>query len=118
MANIFAFIVKTEGQEKTYLKVGEHGDIYTSKFMNYLTPQELNYVFKKLEERDPVPMGNSLSLPTELHRISGICNAKPECEFKLEYVIANVDDMTLEVIRTWQCHLKQWPDGFVKILKN
>ena len=118
MAN---FLIKTEDGKKTYVGVGrDHGEVYAFETVATISDDNFDYVLREVFKTEPRTMygekgRETLSLPHQLHRLSGISYEKMETQFTLEYVSVDFETNKVEVKRKWNIHAKQWPDGFVKI---
>lgn len=114
------FLIKIENGEQHYIAVGEHGDVYASQFSNTISNGDLEY-FKKVafetEPRKMIAIGNveNLSLSSEVYRLSGINNKKPETKFTVKHVRVDFDTVRMTVINQWDYDVKQWPNGHVRI---
>lgn len=116
----FKFLIKEEGNFKTFLAAGEYYEVVTSSTPSILTARELEFFDKTLfVETDPITMhgfnGATLSLPTQAHRASGIDKNKQEAKFTIRLVEGDFDNFVFTELKIWEFDVKQWPNGHVKI---
>jgi hypothetical protein len=112
------FAIKVENNEVEFIYDGEWS-LETTKIPKPF--KHFDYIMTQLSITEPRTMygmnGAELSLPSEIHRVSGICFDKPEAQFTIKRVDIDFLNPNIEVLEEYLFEVKQWPEGFVKITK-
>ena len=107
--NTFAFVKKEtiNGVETVkYITNGEWCLECASYFQGVSANQIVN-VWRELTNTKLVDYSDRKGLPSNLHRISNICNAKTEAKFTVDLVEINMTDYSIEVLHTLKYEMSQ-----------
>lgn len=123
---IVKFLTKIENGVETFVQVGEYGTIESWHSVKPINDSDFEYAMVELSKTEPVKMyGNGqevLSLPHEIHRLTGISYEKPEAKFELRLVEVDFENNEFKVVKSWNYDVKQWDDngtpGHVRITQN
>lgn len=112
-------LVKIENGETEFLYNGEWS-IETSPTIKQINQKDVDYILNKLTtDIEPRKMygvgGEHLSLPSEIHRVSGIWNEKTRAYFVIRLLDLNFIGNTVTILRELEFDVWQWPNGHVII---